>query len=99
KHPELPARLVLGGRGAVRVQEVPLVEDSVGDGACQAEAGVHGTGSPAPASRPSMAASQDVRPWTALYLARAASTSRSRRIHPWFGKNASISARQTATGR
>jgi hypothetical protein len=31
KHSELPAQPVLGGRGAVRVQQVPLEQDRVGD--------------------------------------------------------------------
>jgi len=95
---KLPAGLVFGGGRTVGIEQVPLVEDGVRDGARQAESCVHGTGSPAPASSPSIAASQEISPRTALYLARAANTSRSRRIQPWLGKNASISARHTATG-
>ena len=38
EHAELPADLVLAGRGAVRVEHVALVEHGVGDGACAGEA-------------------------------------------------------------
>ena len=46
KDAELPPRLVLLRRGAVRVEQVALVQDGICHGAGEAQAHTHGSGSP-----------------------------------------------------
>ena len=85
---ELPAQLILGGRGTVRVEQVPLVQDRVGDRCGVREA--HDAGSPVGSSAASSSvartASQDGSARAALNRARSARVSRSIRNQPALGK-------------
>ena len=95
EHAELPAQLVLPGRGPVRVQHVALVEHGVGDGARRRRSGRRrrpvGAAVTRPPPRPPSAAARRPRPRSAgpaaaLNRVSASSVSRRSRSQPLFGK-------------
>ena len=112
EHAELPPAPVLGRGGAVRIQDVALVEDRVGDAADGVEG--HGriaspgsaaalgsdpvSARPPSASRASRVESQVGRARLALNADSSSSVSRLQRSHALLGKWMSTRSRQMLTG-
>ena len=87
EHAELPPCLVLPGVGAIRVQQIALVEHRIGDGAGPVPVrGGHRISSvEAAASSEVMASSKPSRPRAERYAASASMVSRFSRSQPVFG--------------
>ena len=86
EHAELPAQLVLASRGAVRVEDVALVEHGVGDRSGSGEPVPSHSPAPASLSRTSNVSSHVTSARRALNRARSSSTWRLTLTHPLFGK-------------
>lgn len=84
QYTELPAGLVLPGRGAVRVEQVTLVEHRVGDGAGMIPSGFHRS-SLASHSSSVIASSKPSSPRADRKVASASKVSRVRRSQPAAG--------------
>jgi hypothetical protein len=99
--PELPAHLVLRRRGAVRVENVALVQHGVGDlaGGLEAHSATSGLpAAPASWSRAVSVSSQLVNARWDLYRASASNVSRSSLIQVLPGKCSPITSSHTLTG-